>query len=117
MIFLRINQTLSSWTAHFASWTARNWLQICLVARTSSSEYDGPTDKQENHAANNSLPHQKSSSTNAVRSVCIGKRQASPAFQSWTWIGLDHRVRLGQDFQGTLWIGSIGWDDCGPVFF
>ena len=30
MTFLRINQTVSFWTAHSASWTAQNWLD-CTV--------------------------------------------------------------------------------------
>jgi len=30
MSFWRINQTLSFWTAHSASWTAQNWLD-CMV--------------------------------------------------------------------------------------
>jgi len=40
-IFMRINQTLSSWTAHSASWTAQNWLyctvRICHAGATEAS--------------------------------------------------------------------------------
>jgi len=43
MIFLRISQTLSFWTARSASWTAQNWLdstvRICMPWRKLSAAF------------------------------------------------------------------------------